>query len=129
MRIYVLGCTGMLGHKLFINFLRKSNYVIRGSSRKIPKILIKYKKYIDKNLDANNILDIKKKIKEFKPNLVINCIGVIKQKNLCSENIFFYTNSVFPHELNKFSLRCKTHCKKHKKHCSQLILHFPKLNL
>jgi dTDP-4-dehydrorhamnose reductase len=108
MRIYVLGCAGMLGHRLFINFLRKSSYVIRGSTRKIPKILRKYNKYIDINLDANNILDIKKKIKEFKPNLVINCIGVIKQKNLCSKNIFFYTNSIFPHELNKICIALKS---------------------
>ena len=63
MRIYVLGCTGMLGHKLFINFLKKSNYVIRGSSRKIPKILRKYKTEKSfRKLERDNKNNIYKKI-------------------------------------------------------------------
>ena len=93
----------MLGSKLFEEFLKK-NYKVRGSTRSIPKKFIKYKANIDLNIDAEDIINLKQKIIKFKPNLIINCIGVIKQKilNLEEKNIF-YINSIFPHEVYKIS--------------------------
>ena len=44
---------------------------------------------------------VEKKLNKFKPNLVINCIGIIKQKNYYQESDMFYANAVFPHELSK----------------------------
>ena len=48
--------------------------------RIIPKNFIRYKKNIDSNIDAYDILKLKKKINKFNPDVIINCIGVIKQK-------------------------------------------------
>ena len=103
MKIYILGVTGMLGSKLFSEFL-KSKHQVRGSLRIIPKKLMKYKSNIDEDVDVYNILKLKKKILKFKPDVVINCVGVIKQKiqKLDEKNIF-YVNSVFPHEVSKIS--------------------------
>ena len=93
----------MLGSKLFEEFLKK-NYKVRGSTRSIPKKFIKYKANIDLNIDVEDITNLKKKIIKFKPNIIVNCIGVIKQKILSlEEKNIFYINSIFPHEVYKIS--------------------------
>jgi len=103
MRIYILGISGMLGSKLFKEFLKK-NYKIKGSTRVIPKHFLNYKNYIDSNLDIFDIQKLKEKINKFKPNLIINCVGIIKQKiSKTNEKNIFYINSIFPHELYKIS--------------------------
>ena len=103
MRIYILGISGMLGSKLFEEFLKK-NYKVRGSTRSIPKKFIKYKANIDLNINVEDIIKLKRKIIKFKPNIIVNCIGVIKQKILSLEDKnIFYINSIFPHEVYKIS--------------------------
>lgn len=93
----------MLGSKLFKEFLKKK-YKIRGSTRVIPKDFLNYKEYVDSNLDIFDIQKLKEKINKFKPNLIINCIGIIKQKiSKTNEKNIFYINSIFPHELYKIS--------------------------
>ena len=37
MKIYILGASGMLGSKLFTEFIKNPKYKIKGSVRKIPK--------------------------------------------------------------------------------------------
>jgi len=103
MKIYILGISGMLGSKLFQEFLKK-NYKVRGYSRTVPKKFLKYKTKIDSNINIENITKLKKKIIKFRPKFIINCIGVIKQKIIKSdEKKIFYINSVLPHEINKIS--------------------------
>ena len=103
MKIYILGISGMLGSKLFQEFLKKK-YEVRGSIRTIPKKFLIYKSNIDSNIDVNNMLKLKKKILKFKPDFIINSIGVIKQKvDQFEEKNIFYINSVFPYELYKIS--------------------------
>ena len=93
----------MLGSKLFQEFLKK-NYKVRGYSRTVPKKFLKYKTKIDSNINIENITKLKKKIIKFRPKFIINCIGVIKQKIIKSdEKKIFYINSVLPHEINKIS--------------------------
>ena len=103
MKIYILGISGMLGNKLFQEFLKKK-YEVRGSLRTIPKKFLIHKSNIDSDIDIQNILKLKKKILKFNPDFIINCIGVIKQKvDQSEEKNIFYINSVFPHELYKIS--------------------------
>ncbi|MDC0925447.1 SDR family oxidoreductase [Candidatus Pelagibacter sp.] len=103
MKIYILGISGMLGSKLFTEFL-KTKHQVRGSLRRIPKKLIQYKSKIDADLDVYNLIKLKKKILRFKPDIIINCVGVIKQKIFkLDEKDIFYVNSVFPHEACKIS--------------------------
>ena len=103
MRIYILGVTGMLGSKLFTEFIKKK-YKVRGSSRYLLKELKKYKSKIDNDVDVQNLYILKNKIIKFKPNIIINCVGAIKQKinNKNKKNVY-YINAVFPHELYKIS--------------------------
>ncbi len=93
----------MLGSKLFLQLLKKK-YKVRGSSRYIHNKFNKYKSHIDLNTDVYDLYDLKKKIEKFKPKIIINCVGVIKQKiNKIDEKDIFYINSIFPHELYKIS--------------------------
>ncbi len=103
MKIYILGASGMLGSKLFEEFLN-SKHNVRGSLRVLPKKFLRYKNNIDLNIDVNDIFKLKKIIIKFNPDVIINCIGAIKQKikSLDEKNIF-YLNSVFPHEIYKIS--------------------------
>ena len=103
MKIYILGASGMLGSKLFTEFIKSPKHKIKGSVRKIPKKLKPFSKFIDKNTDVNNIVTVAYNLKKFKPDVVINCVGVIKQKilNKHDEKNTFYLNSIFPHELYK----------------------------
>ena len=103
MKIYILGVSGMLGSKLFTEFIKNPKHKIKGSVRKVPKKFKPFSKFIDKNTDVNNIATVAYNLKKFKPDVVINCVGVIKQKilNKHDEKNTFYLNSIFPHELYK----------------------------
>ena len=82
MKIYILGASGMLGSKLFTEFLKNPKHKIKGSVRKFQKKFKPFSKFIDKNTDVNNISAVSYNLKKFKPDVVINCVGVIKQKIL-----------------------------------------------
>ena len=110
MKIYIIGITGMLGGKLFLEFLQNRNFKVRGSCRSLTQQINKYKKFIDLNCDVKNLEMINKKLVKYKPDLVINCAGVVKQKigkNFDEKNTF-YVNSIFPHELYKISSKIKS---------------------
>lgn len=111
MKIYLLGVNGMLGSHLFLQF-KKNNFIIRGSLRgnKVPKLFKKYSNDIDLNVDIINLSNIKKNLSIYKPNIIINCIGITKQKitkNTPLEEIF-YINTLFPHKLNFIANKIKS---------------------
>jgi dTDP-4-dehydrorhamnose reductase len=102
MKIYILGATGMLGSELFLRFSKMQKYTTKGSIRtKYSRFLRKFQNNIDYNICAYDLNKIKKKIKKFKPDYVINCIGVIKQKINNANNLshIFYINSIFPKKI------------------------------
>ena len=110
MKIYIIGITGMLGGKLFLEFLKNKTFKVRGSCRLLTQQIIKHKKFIDLNCDVKNLEMINKKLVKYKPDLVINCAGAVKQKigkNFDEKNTF-YINSIFPHELYKISSKIKS---------------------
>ncbi len=99
-KILILGSTGMLGHQLY-NFLKKK-YLVKGLCRNKKNIL---KKYIKENqfitLDLTNLKSLEKTIVEYKPNFIINCAGIIKQKtNKFNKNDIFFINSYLPNYLS-----------------------------
>jgi dTDP-4-dehydrorhamnose reductase len=116
MRIYILGITGLLGSELFVNFSKTKNFTVKGSTRlKSFKNLNFLKRFdvdkIDFNICAKDLTVIKRKIIKFKPDLVINCIGYVKQKIVKKTNPtdVFYVNSIFPKKLyeitKKFNIK------------------------
>jgi len=106
MKVYILGISGMLGSRIFLEFQKKKGFDVRGCLRgNLNPFIIKYKKKINVRIDAKNIKKISSILKSFKPDYVINCIGYIKQKistNTNDRDIFF-VNSIFPHEIYKIT--------------------------
>ena len=75
-KILILGVDGMLGHKIYEE-LSKNSYKIYCTSRNSEG---KKSKYFFKNINVLKISKILNIIKKIKPNYVINCTGIIKQK-------------------------------------------------
>ncbi len=93
MKIIIVGANGMLGHTLFL-YLQKNHDVI-GTVRSNswhPKIL--------EGFNATEPEKYHELIKTEKPDIVINCIGVIKQREESFNKLLsIEINSLFPHKL------------------------------
>ena len=103
MRIAVLGATGMLGHKVYqICKERFETWAIgRMSYNSISKYnLFSRDRYIG-GIDARDMGGITRAFAVVKPDVVVNCIGIIKQSPLASDPITsLEVNALFPHRLS-----------------------------
>ena len=103
MKVCVLGAGGLLGHML-IRVLGKSNDVygstreVRSSSSPLARFLPQ-DKWIDE-IDASNSESINRVFGFEDFDVVINCIGLIKQRNSqVSDGEMMAVNAEFPHQL------------------------------
>jgi len=96
-KILLLGSSGMFGHCLFEILRRYKNIYCVGIARNV------YNEDDTISFDIHNFEGLKDIILDFNPEIIINCIGIIKQKIgsiPCEE--FLYVNSVFPNILSFF---------------------------
>jgi dTDP-4-dehydrorhamnose reductase len=102
MKILILGGGGMLGHRLWVN-LRKVHetwVTVRGDVSQVPNIPEFPRKQILPNIDVLNGEAIKYAIDSVGPDLVVNCIGLIKQLPPAKEPLpSIVLNSLLPHRL------------------------------
>ena len=83
MKVLIFGATGMLGNTLirYLNSKKKIQveFTVRNESKQelCKKIFNKYAKYLVDACEPDSILD---SIQDYKPNICINCLGIIKQK-------------------------------------------------
>lgn len=108
MRILILGGSGMLGHRLWIN-LQKEHEVwvtVRSTSSPFPERPEFPQKYIRTNVDASNFDEVTRALTSIQPELVINCIGLIKQMEHLSRDpiMSISLNALLPHRI---SLICR----------------------
>ena len=104
MKILILGASGMLGHRAWMIFRKQvDTYVtLRQKFQEYePYGLFDKQRTID-NIDALDFSTIEKAIEEIKPNVVLNCIGIIKQLS-DSKNYLksIEINALLPHKLAK----------------------------
>ena len=102
MRVLILGASGMLGHKLWQTFCSKLDTY--AGVRQSAQAYSKYGLFDPERLvDYLNIQDFDTCIRAFsriKPDVVINCIGIIKQVSGETPAVdFIRVNSLFPHQL------------------------------
>ena len=100
-RILIIGANGMIGHMIFDYFCAQKDFETFGLVRKICDNKINQENLIqENNLSDQN--KIRKLIENLLPNLVINCIGIVKQ-NLIINDIdkSIYLNSFFPKVLHQ----------------------------
>jgi dTDP-4-dehydrorhamnose reductase len=104
MRILILGGSGMLGHRLWIN-LRKQHEVwvsVRGEHNPFPNTPEFPEKFIRCRVDGLMFEEITRALASIQPDLVINCIGLIKQiGHLAKDPLFSISiNSLLPHRIS-----------------------------
>jgi dTDP-4-dehydrorhamnose reductase len=104
-KILILGASGMLGNALYRFFSADLSYVAYGAcrsnvlSRSLP---IALRQNIILDNEITNETNIKDLLSKIKPNIVINCIGLVKQLKEANEAVAaIKINSLFPHQLAK----------------------------
>lgn len=110
MKVLILGLSGMLGHKLFSFMQKKSNYDLYATTTtnfdvEHPSFKINNKKniFFSKNQDIKYFEKIFLKIK---PDLVINCIAILKESFFDLDPLkFIEINTIFPLKISELSKR------------------------
>ena len=106
MKILILGGNGLVGHKLLQVFKKRlpnKDYEIAATFRKDRTTYLSLVKLVDIsnsffNIDINKFSDLVEVVDKFKPNIIINCIGLTKKlSNNNNEKYSIYINAYFPH--------------------------------
>lgn len=104
MKILLLGATGMLGHKL-MQVLSKKFHVsgtVRGDTRTYAATPVFSGITLLGNTRADEIATIQEAINIAAPDVVINCIGIVKQLPAAQNRLASISiNALFPHQLAK----------------------------
>ena len=108
MKILILGGSGMLGHRLWIN-LRKEHDVwvtVRGEHNPFPNAPEFPEEFIRYRVDGLMFDEVTRALASIQPDLLINCIGLIKQMgHLARDPLFSISlNTLLPHRV---SLICR----------------------
>lgn len=112
MKILILGGNGMLGHQLF-KYLSQ-NHNVRVTLRQPIEFYSKYKIFTNENayagIDIRSNDTIKGVLAEFRPDAVMNGIGIVKQREIAKKPIpSIEINALFPHKLaaicSRFGIR------------------------
>lgn len=110
MRVLVFGINGMLGRAIFQLFATLSNFEVRGTIRNaehLNDMPSEWQALVHQPVDANDTDDRLENLFDFQPDVVINCIGVIKQLPSAKDPLVALpVNSLFPHRLNQL---CQTY--------------------
>jgi dTDP-4-dehydrorhamnose reductase len=103
MKILVLGGTGMLGHKMFQRLSERFDHVrtaIHGPIAKWQGVELFESSRVLDNFDASDASAWKQVLRLEEPNVVVNCVGVIKQRAEAGSALSSLTlNSLFPHQV------------------------------
>ena len=98
-KVIILGALGMAGH-IMAQYLDETNeYEVFGLARTNDT------KYIKKELDAQNFEELEKYFEEIKPDIVINCIGILVAKSNSDLTTAIMMNSYLPHFLSKLGTK------------------------
>ena len=101
-RILIFGGDGMLGHQLLKSF--QSNYHVTTTLRNSINSYKSFELFNHENsifdIDVRNFKDINEVFVNVKPEVVINCVGIVKQRSESKDAIeSIKINSLFPHQL------------------------------
>lgn len=119
MKVLVLGSTGMIGHRLILELIKKTDYQIIGVSRKtLPSKFNQFENFKFKNIDNMDLLDfdiLNDILSKEDPDIIINAVGTTIRKLNEQPHLsdIFRTNSQIPRKLEHW-------CNKNKKR----LIHF-----
>ena len=103
MKVLILGATGMLGNAVFKVLSRESSYQAWATLRD-PEWLVYFNELeqskLISNIDVSDIRKLEEIITEVKADVLINCVGVIKQLDKINDPLTVVPiNGLFPHQL------------------------------
>lgn len=103
MKVLIFGAAGMLGYSIFKNLSDYSQFDVIGTVRSIEGKEGFFSDCLDqiiKNIDVGDISVVGDLISKNKPDVVINCIGLIKQYSISKQHVdAVRINSLLPHQL------------------------------
>lgn len=104
MKILLLGATGMLGHTVFKHLSEMDRFDVHATARSIDGLSKWFTPELMSNVidgvDAYQFDSVERAINEVRPDVVINCIGIIKQLAEASDPLKAITiNALFPHQV------------------------------
>jgi len=94
MKVLILGGKGMAGHVMVDYFMKNTNYEVLYTSRDKED---KHSIYLDVT-DLNSLEDVMDTVK---PDIVINCIGILNEFAEKNRLMALQVNSLLPHQLAK----------------------------
>jgi dTDP-4-dehydrorhamnose reductase len=102
--VLILGGTGMLGHVLFRRLSQNPGLLVHATARSLAGIEDYFpaesRPRIRTDVDANNFDEVIRALAAIQPDVVINCIGLIKQLPLASDPLSSITvNAQLPHRI------------------------------
>ena len=101
MKLLIVGANGMLGNTLYRYFSNKYETIATSRSKSWSKDALE-------GYDISDLEKFDKLLNEFKPDIVLNCVGIIKQLKDSKDSIIsIRANALWPHQLLEI-------CKKHK---------------
>jgi dTDP-4-dehydrorhamnose reductase len=113
MRILILGATGMLGYSLFSNLREINGFDVFGTVRNIKGKEAFFKEALSSlifDVDVTQAAEIERAIAYVKPEVVINCIGLIKQYDVSKQHVnAIEINALLPHQIARL---CDQHSAK-----------------
>ena len=108
-KLLIIGVGGMLGNALFRYFDERTNTRTYGLLRNKKKILNFFNKFNSEKIIEKDFFDLDNLdqiLSDLSPNIIFNCIGIVKQNPLSNDPLSsIRVNSIFPHLLNKLSLK------------------------
>ncbi|HBG06067.1 MAG: NAD(P)-dependent oxidoreductase [Geobacteraceae bacterium GWC2_58_44] len=109
LKILILGATGMLGHTLLNRLSQRGTLEVHGTARSREGLASWFapqlQERIHSGVDADNFDSILRVLGEVRPDVVVNCIGIIKQLPIAKDPVVSIgINALFPHRL---ALACK----------------------
>ena len=111
-KVLVLGATGMLGITIYKYLSKKQNIEVFGSIRN--KYDEKYfskeeRKNLHSGQEISKIEKLENLVDQLKPEIIINCIGLIKQLELSHDPLqIIPVNALFPHKLSEICRKYKS---------------------
>ncbi len=103
-RILILGVTGMVGHTLFRHLSLQKDLDVHATARTQRDLdrwfSPDFAKKILADVDAGNFDSVRRAFASVQPEVVINCIGIIKQSPLANDPLAAIAiNALFPYHL------------------------------
>lgn len=92
MKLLILGAKGMAGHVMTVYFKQKPQYDVYSTSRNLND---KHDFY----LDVTDFKRLEEMIESIKPDIIINCTGILNDHASSNPLLSFQVNSLLPHQL------------------------------